>query len=131
MTTHMKLALHDINDGRDIGIIEDTLPEVYDTDIPGGAEVSMGNPADGEYSVSVHERAENTADWHYRAALCHLAMWQYKLGEGARKAAAEEARDRRRNELAAQLTPLAATYAAALPAIQNAIDMIIELEGKP
>lgn len=91
MTTHLKLTLHDLETGRDIASIMGELPEVYDTDTPHGAEVSMGNMADGEYSVAVNERLENTPDWHYRAALCHLAMWQYKLGEPDRIKAAEEA----------------------------------------
>src|SRR4051794_2209766 len=102
MTTHMKLTLHDLETGRDITTIRDTLPEVYDTDNPMGAEVSMGNSADGEYSVLVPE-GNRTPSWYYRTALCNLAMWQYKLGEDARKKEAEEAIQRRKDELAAEL----------------------------
>lgn len=44
--------------------------------------------------------------------------------------AAKKELTRRRDELAKQLTPLAATYSAALPAIQTAIDMIIQLQNE-
>ena len=88
MTTHMKLTLHHLNDGHDMAIIHDTLPEVYDSF--GTPEASMGSDRDGEYSVCIRYRDNNTAGWYYRAALCNLAMWQHVLGEPARIAAAEE-----------------------------------------
>lgn len=131
MTTALKLNLHDLDDGHDVATINDTLPEVYDTDNPMGAEVSMGDSSPDEYSVCVQER-NNTAGWYYRAALCNLAMWQYKLGEGARKKEAAEAIERRRNELATELGQHSAhTYIGASGSMRRAIDMIIDLECKP
>lgn len=131
MTTHIKLTLHELSTGRDIAIINDTLPEIYGTDNTLGAEVSMGNMAEGEYSVCVPESTQ-TANWHYRRALCDLTMWQYKLGADARIAEAEAARDKRRDELAATLSGVIGTqYSVRNRDLRNAIDMIIELEGKP
>ena len=130
MTTHMKLTLHEINSGREIANINDELPEVYDSF--GTPEASMGSDLDGEYSVCTRYRDNNTAGWYYRAALCNLAMWQHKLGEPARVAAAEEALDKRRDELAETLSGVIGTqYVLRNRDIRNAIDMIIEMEGKP
>lgn len=97
------------------------LPDVYDD----GKETSMGDPRPNEYSACVRDDGQ-TPDYHLRAALCHLAMREYKLAKHHKTKEIEF----RRNYLAAKFHAPIAKYENMTRASQAAIDYIIELEDR-
>jgi hypothetical protein len=82
----------------------------------------------GEDSLEINGDCwDGDLDRPRKAALEHLAVWQYRE---AQKAGAERELERRRNELAGQFRGEGIPYEDVSPPLKLAINHIIELEDK-
>lgn len=83
-------------------------------------------------ALAILTAAGVTSAPHDDADSVQLALAQLQEWEGIRRnQAAQQELTRRRDELALQLIPIKeATYSLALPAIQRAVDMIIQLQDQ-